>query len=178
MLHVPPLLAPQIKAPRQFARQQLPVAGRHVAQRRQEARHLIQGHLVEGDHFRGKGRQIAERIRRQPRGQQGTDLGEQLLKRRSARLRQPLVDRLICDRKARVRPETALADQAPQGQLAAHAAQHADQQAGPQAQRGQHPRPTRSGSTPFREIRFQLAQRSLQKGLDITEHRVGLSVQR
>lgn len=58
-----------------------------------------------------------------------------------AGLGQPFIDGLIGDRKAGIVPEALIGQQAPEGELAGEAPQHADQQATPEGQGRHDPRP-------------------------------------
>ena len=162
----PPLLASHVERARELARQQTTVPIGDRSQRGQPSRYGVQCALVYAHHLLGEGCQLLGDCTLKSLSQYAADLLKQLLQRLGSRSMEPLVDRLVCDRKAGEEPEPAFRDKAPHRQLATKASQYADQQPRPQSHRGQNTRPARTLEPP---VRLHILQTLLEELLYVAD---------
>jgi hypothetical protein len=170
--HAAKQLGAQVEDGREFAGQQGVGALGHLPQRRQRARHLIEGGLVQGDDLAGERGQVARRPGDQARRQQAPNGGKHGLQGGGVGLGQALVDGLVGEGEARIVPETPGRQQPPDGALARHPPQHADEDAGPQGEGGQDAGAAGAGAARLRRGGFQVEQDGADNPLDLGEQRL------
>lgn len=98
-------------------------------------------------------------------------MGKELFHRRGARVGEAVIDGLIGDGEAGIVPQSLLGQEPPEIGLAGEAAQHANEQATPQAQSGQDAGTTATNR--FGGIGDKVGDGIAQEGLDVADERCG-----
>ena len=144
----PPLLAPEVEHPCQLAREEPTGACRNPSQSGEPPRHGVQRTLVDTHHLLGeRGQPLGDRPL-QARCQHRADLAEEPLQGRRPRRLEPLIDRLVCHRKAGEEPQPPFREEPPDGQLGSKASQER-RPAGPPTEPGRAARG--GGPAPYAE---------------------------
>ena len=109
----PPLLASHVEHASQLAREQATVALGNRSQRGEPSRHGVQCTLVYAHYALGEWRQLLRYHTLQSFCQHAADLLEEPLQWLGPRAMEPLVDRLVCNRKSGEEPESAFREKTP-----------------------------------------------------------------